>query len=200
MTVTSTQEAAADALRHSWLFSSDSHIVEPPDLWEGRLPKHLADRGPRVDVGDRGDFWFLDDHMLSSFAGAHVGQRFEKSTNEMNSVAHFDEIPLAAYTPARYLAENELDGVWGTVIYPTAGLVLFNIPESELLTALMSGYNDWLAEFCSENPARLKGVAMVNIDDIDDGIAELEHARRIGLSGAMITSSPPPWQPYQSDV
>jgi len=200
MTVASEHDSVSEVLQGTWLFSSDSHIVEPPDLWEGRLPKHLADRAPRVEAGDGGDFWYLDGHLLASFAGAHVGQRFVKSTNEMDTVAHFEEIPLAAYTPSRYLLENELDGVWGAVIYPTAGLVLFNVPEGELLTALMKGYNDWLAEFCSEDPSRLKGVAMVNIDDVDDGIAELERAREIGLSGAMITSAPPSWQPYFSDA
>jgi hypothetical protein len=28
--------------------SVDDHVVEPPDLWERRLPKRLRDRGPRV--------------------------------------------------------------------------------------------------------------------------------------------------------
>jgi predicted TIM-barrel fold metal-dependent hydrolase len=193
-------DAVSDVLHRNWLFSSDSHIVEPPDLWEGRVPDHLKDRAPYVRQGPGGDYWYLDDHMLGSFVGAHVGQRFKKSSNEMNTVSRFDEIPLAAYTPSRYLSENEQDGVWGTVIYPTTGLVLFNMPETEVLSVLMKGYNDWLADFCSEDPSRLKGVAMINIDDVADGVAELERARAIGLAGAMITCAPPSWQPYHSDV
>jgi hypothetical protein len=40
---------------------------------------------------------------------------------------------------------------------------------------------------CRTDPARLKGIAMINLDDVQDGIKELERAARLGLSGAMIT-------------
>jgi hypothetical protein len=38
--------------------------------------------------------------------------------------------------------------------------------------------------------ARLKGIAMINLDDVQDAIKELERAVRLGLSGAMITEYP----------
>src|ERR1700736_441674 len=34
-----------------------------------------------------------------------------------------------------------------------------------------------LAEFCRTDPARLKGIVMINLDDIQDGIKELERDR-----------------------
>src|SRR5207253_8511570 len=40
---------------------------------------------------------------------------------------------------------------------------------------------------CRTDPARLKGIAIINLDDIEDGIKELERAARLGLAGAMIT-------------
>jgi hypothetical protein len=46
------------------------------------------------------------------------------------------------------------------------------------------------AEFCRTDPARLKGIAMINLDDVEDGITELERAARLGLAGAMITEYP----------
>jgi predicted TIM-barrel fold metal-dependent hydrolase len=36
----------------------------------------------------------------------------------------------------------------------------------------------------------LKGIAMINLDDIEDALRELERAARLGLSGAMITEYP----------
>jgi hypothetical protein len=36
----------------------------------------------------------------------------------------------------------------------------------------------------------LKGIAMINLDDIEDGIKELDRPARLGLSGAMITEYP----------
>ena len=46
------------------------------------------------------------------------------------------------------------------------------------------------AEFCRTDPVRLKGIAMINLDDVEDGIKELERTARLGLSGAMITEYP----------
>jgi hypothetical protein len=43
---------------------------------------------------------------------------------------------------------------------------------------------------CRTDPARLKGIAMINLDDVPDGIKELERAARLGLSCAMITEYP----------
>jgi predicted TIM-barrel fold metal-dependent hydrolase len=46
----------------------------------------------------------------------------------------------------------------------------------------------------------LKGIAMINLDDVPDGIKELERAARLGLSGAMITEYPLEHRRYdQSD-
>src|SRR5207247_3072555 len=37
---------------------------------------------------------------------------------------------------------------------------------------------------------RRKGIAMINLDEVQDGIKELERAARLGLAGAMITEYP----------
>jgi predicted TIM-barrel fold metal-dependent hydrolase len=133
-----------------------------------------------------------------SFLGIQTGDRFEKDSHQLRTSGAFGDVRPAAYDPARYLVENEADGVWGSVLYPSQGLVLYSVPVSDVITAAMKRYNDWLAEFCSEHRNRLKGIAMLNLDDIPDAVAELERCRAIGLSGALITIAPPPWQPYRS--
>ncbi len=38
--------------------SADSHVNEPPDVWQKRLPARLRDRGPKlVRCADGGDGW-----------------------------------------------------------------------------------------------------------------------------------------------
>ena len=83
-----------------------------------------------------------------------------------------------------------LDGVAGEVLYPSQGLFYFRLADGLLMSAIFRAYNDWLAEFCRADPARLKGIAMINLDDVADGIGELERAARLGLAGAMITEYP----------
>src|SRR5258705_11520815 len=58
------------------------------------------------------------------------------------------------------------------------------------MPAIFATYNAWIAEFSRPDPARLKGIAMINLDDAPDGIEELERAARLGLAGAMITEYP----------
>ena len=38
-----------------WVISVDDHLVQPPDLWEKRLPARMRERGPRVLRGVGGD-------------------------------------------------------------------------------------------------------------------------------------------------
>jgi predicted TIM-barrel fold metal-dependent hydrolase len=83
-----------------------------------------------------------------------------------------------------------LGGVSGEVLYPSQGLFYFKVADTALMSAIFRAYNDWLAEFCRTDPARLKGIAMINLDDIPEGIRELERATRVGLAEAMITEYP----------
>src|SRR6202020_2870473 len=49
------------AHRHLVLISTDDHLVEPPQMFEGRLPRRFADAGPRVvDNTGGGQAWLYD--------------------------------------------------------------------------------------------------------------------------------------------
>ena len=47
-----------------------------------------------------------------------------------------------------------------------------------------------MADFCKPYPGRLKGLAMVNVDRVEKGVAELERCAKMGLVGAMIATGP----------
>ena len=178
------------------LLSSDSHIVEPPDLWAERLDRRYRDRGPRVVEEGDAEFWFVDGVRTNSFqGGAQAGKRFE-SQDALRPAARFREVRPGAYRPDEFLRENESDGVHGAVIYPTEGLQLFRVPDGELLGAVFRAYNDWLVEFCRTDTRRLKGIALINVDDVPSAVAELTRTRKAGLAGAMITVCPPDDRSY----
>jgi predicted TIM-barrel fold metal-dependent hydrolase len=200
MTVTERASELHPALDGTWMVSSDSHIIEPPDLWEGRMPKDLAERGPKVVREADGGWWYIDGFKTMSFLGTQTGVRFEGDPDKLHTSAQFESVRPAAYEPAAYLVENEEDGIWGSVIYPSQGLVLFSVPVTDVVTAAMHAYNDWLADFCSHDTGRLKGIAMVNVDDPDTAAAELERCRNMGLSGALITVAPPAYAPFRSPI
>ena len=182
------------------MLSSDTHLIEPPDLWTTRLAARWAAEAPHVVVDDATgtQWWVVAEQRTLSFAGgAQTGDRFEKPI-ELRTGATFDEVRPGGYDPHACLADNEADGVWGQVLYPTEGLMLYTQAHSELLTACARAYNDWLAEFCAAAPDRLKGVAMLNTDDIAGAVAELERGHAMGLAGGLIPTAATPDQPYDS--
>jgi predicted TIM-barrel fold metal-dependent hydrolase len=84
----------------------------------------------------------------------------------------------------------DLDSVAGGVLYPSQGLTVYRVPDSRLLSAILRAYNDWLADFCQPYPNRLKGIAMLNVDDPNDAASELQRTARMGLAGAMMPLRP----------
>ena len=178
------------------LISSDSHIIEPPDLWTTRMKGEFAERAPRVVKEEKGDWWYIDGKRSMSFLGVQTGDRFEKDAKELITEARWEDVRSAAYDPAAYVQENQRDGVVASVIYPSEALLAYAIPDSALCSATMAAYNDFIAEFCAADPARMKGIALLNIDDPAAAVKEMQRCRQAGLSGAMITVLPPADQAY----
>jgi predicted TIM-barrel fold metal-dependent hydrolase len=184
------------------MLSSDTHVIEPPDLWTSRLDDSWGDEAPHVveDAATGTQWWVVAEQRTLSFAGgAQTGDRFDKPI-ELRTGASFSEVRPGGYDPLANLRDNEADGVWGSVLYPTEGLMLYTQAHHALLSACCSVYNDWLAEFCAAAPDRLKGVAMLNTDDVDEAVAELHRAHALGLSGGLIPTAATPDQPYDSPV
>ena len=135
-----------------------------------------------------------------SFLGVQTGDRFERDATELITEARFEQVRPAAYDPSAYVVENALDGVMGSVLYPSEALLAFGIPDSALCSATMRAYNDFIAEFCSENRARLKGIALINVDDPGEATKEMARCRELGLVGAMISVLPPTDRAYDQPM
>jgi predicted TIM-barrel fold metal-dependent hydrolase len=98
------------------------------------------------------------------------------------------------------IEELEMDGVWGACLQPSQGLFWYRIPDSALLSDICRSYNDWIADLCKPYPDRLKGIAMLNVDDVDEACQELERCVKLGLVGAFIPVYPLPDRPYRHPI
>ncbi len=58
--------------------------------------------------------------------------------------------------------------------------------HTALVDATCRAYNTWLSEFCAAHPRQLRGVAALNVDDIDTAASELRHAVALGLAAGLI--------------
>ena len=183
------------------VISSDSHIFEPADMWTTRVEPKFRDRAPRIVrlEEDHSDWWFCEGvKMMGAFLGGGMaGVRFEEP-EKLTLASNLGEVRPGSYIPEEHVKDLDVDGIDVGIIYPTEGLMLYSLPDGKLLTALFKAYNDWLAEFCKADSKRLKGIAMVNTDVVQEGIDELQRCHKMGFIGAMITVYPTEDRPYAS--
>jgi uncharacterized protein len=174
------------------LISGDSHVNEPPDLWTSRVATRFRDRAPRMESFERGDAWVVDGALdpINFGRNCNVGLPPEQRP----SWIRWGDVRRGGYDPAARIEEQDQDGVDAESLYPTprvSNQIFWNVVDPELHIACIRAYNDWLSEFCSHDPERLWGVAMVPNIGVDAAVAELERALALpGMRGAMIGQYP----------
>ena len=183
------------------IISSDSHVVEPPDLWTDRMDPKYGDRIPHLVTGDPYDQWYCDGEGVGVLGGiSQAGKRYS-NPEDITLEGSFAEVPPGGYNPHAHVQDLDVDGVYADVLYPSIGLNLYAIPDPIFMRDVFRAYNDWLAEFCDAYPKRLKGIAMILLDDdIEAGISELKRSAEIGLCGAMIPVFPRSHETYDKPI
>ena len=170
------------------IISSDSHVFEPADLWQVRIESRWRERAPKVIRFEDGD-WVVCDGIKLLTPKTPAGLRFE-GQEKLSFSGVYEDVRPGGYIPEEHVKDLDIDGIEADVIYPTTGLILYQVPDSELLTAVFRVYNDWIAEFCNAYPRRLKGIAMLNTDEVGSTVKELERCAGMGLAGAMVSVYP----------
>jgi len=181
--------------------SADSHMMEPADLWVGRLDNKYKDRAPRVIPNPKKPGFLFVAPGVNPFpvaGGFGTGRGGEELKEHLSK--GYEAARPSGWDPVERIKDQNVDGVEAEVLYTTLGMPLFQMDDADLQRACFRIYNDWVAEFCSHNPKRLHGVALISLEDIQEGITELERCAKLGLKGAMIWGSPPADKPYSSRV
>ncbi|MBI3743193.1 MAG: amidohydrolase family protein, partial [Chloroflexi bacterium] len=164
--------------------SSDSHVIEPHDLWLERLDGKFRDKAPRAIADEQGEHWFHYEGKRSSKVRP-LGTPFAVQGTQA------EEARTGGWDPAARLKDMEVDGIEAEVLYPSLAMSLFALKDAELQVACFRAYNDWLAEFCRGGRGRLYGVGLVPLYNVEDGLAEVRRIVDIGLSGVAIWGTPP---------
>jgi aminocarboxymuconate-semialdehyde decarboxylase len=109
--------------------------------------------------------------------------------NELVTGAHhwpMGQRTTLSTTPQRRLEELAAAGISAQVL-SLSPLWFFHHTDARTAGEFAGRANDLLAEFCSADPRRLYGVAVLPVQDVDAAIAELERATRdLGLLGGYI--------------
>jgi len=181
------------------VISADSHMMEPADLWVERLDEKFKDRAPKVVKGEnKPGYYFVAPgvHPFPVAGGFGIG----KSGDDLKEhLTHgYEAARPSGWDPVERLKDQDIDGVQAEVLYTTLGMPLFGLEDADLQRACFRVYNDWVVEFTSHSPKRLIAISLISLEDIQEGVKELERSAKRGLRGAMIWGSPPKDRPYSS--
>jgi len=183
------------------LISADSHVNEPPEAW-ARVQKQYGERAPRVVKDPRGvpkGTWLLIDGLppvgLSHYSkGLVVGKNH--GISEVEQEKHFETIRFnenfryedypGGWEPAARLRDQDIDGVAAEILFSSAVRQLYSVADEPFQRAIFRSYNAWLQEFCSHNPERLIGLAILSILDIEHAVADIGEYSKAGFRGVQI--------------
>jgi len=179
------------------VISSDSHVIEVPDLWEKGLPSALKARAPRAYFDDKRDAWMFGSPEVQAQAVGGLfmaGQRPDQLENFRR--AGFSVARPGGWDPIERIKDMKTDGVAAEVLYPSLGLGLYCVEDPALQEALFQAYNDWVIDYCAKVPDRLYAIALLSMFDVDHAIAEMERCKKRGIVGTMIWQVPHPKLPF----
>jgi predicted TIM-barrel fold metal-dependent hydrolase len=167
--------------------SGDSHYQPPPDTWAHRMPAEFRDHLPkRIVLPNGGDgLQYPDGKVIYGGTGHFCGHGPEDFDP---TIVHFDH-EVGHGSPEERLKEQDVDGVAAEILFGLLGGSSYKDPA--VARAVVRGYNDYLGEeFCAYAPDRLLGIAALPGTGLEDDIAEMEHSKKLGLAGVVISSYP----------
>src|SRR3954467_10980083 len=132
--------------RQHILISVDDHVIEPPDMFEGRLPKALADRAPKIAEATGSQVWQYEGRTYPNIGlNAVIGRPKEEWSMEP---ARFDEMRLGCWEIDARIEDMDTAGIAASVCFPSliagfAGTVFSASKDPELGLACVEAWNQW---------------------------------------------------------
>jgi predicted TIM-barrel fold metal-dependent hydrolase len=176
------------------VIDADGHVLEPGDLWLRYMSPSWRDRAPRLIVDECGlqrvivEGRVFPRHHYGLNGAGSAGQpvvppAIKSKTYESNRAGGFDG--------KERLKDMDLEGIHTAVLFPTLGMFLTGLKDVALADQVSMAYNNWLHDYCSANPDRLKGYAHLPLQNVKAAIRELRRAvTELGMVGVYMRPNP----------
>ena len=165
-----------DGLR---VMDSDLHVIELGEVYEGYLDPRYRDRMPTYLGWGPTNFphWDVGGQIIPPWARdeAVIGpQRYLDAPTEATYSAPRER----GYDAPSTLEAMDAEGIDVGIMYRTFAHMVVSIDtlESGLAVAYCAAFNDWLADYCATDGARLKAAAILSLHDPELAAAELRRA------------------------
>jgi len=176
------------------LISVDDHLVEPPDVFDGRLPAKYADQAPRVVRQDDGsDVWIFNGTVIPNIGlNAVAGRPREEFGIEPTA---FDEMRPGCYDVHERIKDMDAAGVLASMNFPSfpgfSARLFAAAQDKDLALAVVRAYNDWhIDQWCGSYPGRFIPMALPVLWDAELAAAEVRRVAAKGVHSITFTESP----------
>jgi predicted TIM-barrel fold metal-dependent hydrolase len=175
------------------VISVDDHLVEPPHMFEGRLPSKFQDRAPRViETDDGNEAWEFEGRTYTQVGiNAVAGRRPDPSGQ--TEPFRFDEMRRGCWDIDARVHDMDINGVWASLNFPSlitgfAGRVFSFAKDRDLGLHTVRAWNDWLfEEWYSPHPER---IIPCGITFLTDPVLAADEIRRNAARGFTSVSLP----------
>jgi predicted TIM-barrel fold metal-dependent hydrolase len=177
------------------VISVDDHLIEPPDLFDGRMPAGLAARAPRVLERDDGDeYWLFEGREYPNVGlNAVVGRPREEWSMEP---ARFDQMRPGCFDIDARVADMDIAGIWASLCFPSlvagfCGAVFSSAADPELGLACTRAWNRWHLEvWAGTHPDRIIPLQLPWLADVTLAAAEVRSNAPLGFRAVSFPEFP----------
>ena len=100
------------------IISVDDHLVEPPGMFEGRLPSQFQSRAPKVVVNENGhEVWEFEGQRFTQVGMNAVAGR-QKSMKNLEPTK-FSDMRKGCWDINERVRDMDINGVWASMNFPS---------------------------------------------------------------------------------
>jgi uncharacterized protein len=184
------------------VMDSDIHVTEPRDLWLRYMEPRFMDRAPRFQAidGSAVEGWQFEGKVFPAFLDRPERRRLARLRRDKARVRH---LAIGRYRdPAEDLKGDDSramlqamdrEGIDVSIVFRTIGSHLIGVDglDSELSAAVCRAFNNWLADFCATDRARLKPAALLPLHDVKLAVDEARRSvRELGAVTVVLSNHP----------
>jgi len=185
-------EPSQEEVRYT-VISVDDHLVEPPGMFDGRLPAGLQPLAPRLIENESGhQVWEFDGRRFSQVGLNAVAGRISQSLEP----ARFEDIRRGCWDVDARIADMDLCGIWASMNFPSqitgfCGRVFSTASDPSLGLAVTRAWNDWLFDewYCAY-PDRIIPMGITFLADAALGAAEIRRNAARGFTSVTLPERP----------
>jgi predicted TIM-barrel fold metal-dependent hydrolase len=179
--------------RLNWLISVDDHVIEPPHVWQDRVPEKFKDAAPRIVNDDDGEAWLYDGKRIATI-GLSAAAGKKKDEFSPTPVTYEDMRP-GCYDSVERTKDMDRDGVLASLCFPSfprfCGQTFYEADNRELALLCVRAYNDWMIdEWSGAAPGRFIPGIILPLWDPVEGAREIERCAAKGAKAIIFSENP----------